>query len=333
MSNPRNESNPFQPSGPLQEPDQFIGREHELLFIFQQIEKQQPISMIGAERSGKTWLLRYIMNESVRQRYILGEQATIFLYANAASGLHSPAEFIQYIMAGVQAKIPHLKLRTRGSLQRKLYDCLDSMSPWRLVFILDEFESIARDGGFSLDFYTFLRLVASDRDVSFIITTRRELHRCLPQQLLNSPFANIFTTMRMGPFSENDLEAFIAWGTERSGLPMNQWKETLDDVTGRFPYLLQLACYHYFEAWSEHGKLDPQQEQLALRRYTTETRAYLKTIWEGLSPRAQEILRQTADGEAVLESKEREMLELQGYLRKQRLFSPLFTEFVLALAK
>jgi len=333
MSDPRAESNPFQPGKPLQEPDRFIGREHELLFIFQQIEKQQPTSVIGENRSGKTWLLRYLMNESIRQRYIPGEEAIIFLYADAASGLHSPEEFIQYILAGIQEKVPDLKLRARGSLQRQLYDCLDSMSPWRLVLILDDFESIAGDGGFPLDFYTFLRLIASDRDVSFIITTRQELFRCLPQQVTNSPFANIFTTMRMGPFAEDDLEAFIAWGEERSGMPMSQWRQTLEDITGRFPYLLQLACHHYFEVWLGHGGLDQQQEQVALERYATEAQAYLRIMWEGLGPEAQEIIRQTASGEAVSESRERERLELQGFLRKQRLFSPLFTDFVRTLAK
>ena len=333
MSHQRAKSNPFQPDGPLPKPDRFVGRERELRFIFQQIQKLQPTSVIGGERTGKTWLLLHLMNESVQQRYLSGGQTTVFLHANASSGLHSPEEFIQYMLMGIQQKVPHIRLRDRGSLQRQLYDCLDSMSPWHLVLILDDFESIARDGGFPLEFYTFLRLIATDRDVSFIITTRQELHLCLPQQVASSPFANIFTAIRIGPFTEGDFETFVTWGTECSGMPMNQWSQTLDDVTGRFPYLLQLASQHYFESWSEHGGLSPQQERAALRRYTTEARTYLAAIWEGLGSEAREILRRAADGEAIVESRETERLELQGYLRKHRLFSPLFTDFVRTLVE
>lgn len=328
MSDQRAESNPFQPGGPLHQPDRFIGREHELAFIFQHIAKKHPTSVIGGESAGKTWLLRYVMNESTQQRYMSGGQQSIYLYIDSATGLHSPAEFFQHILTGIKEKMPHLKLRDRGSLQRQVYDCLDRMSPQNLVLILDDFESTSRECGFPLESYTFLRLIATDRDVSFIITTRRELYLCLPEPAINSPFANIFTALRIGPFTDDDFETFITWSSEQSGIPVNQWAPTLDEVTGRFPYLLQLACHHYYEVWSEHGGLNPEQEQVALQRYATEASRHMATIWEGLSLEARQILRRVADGEVIDHSRDTERLQLQGLLRKQRLFCPLFTDYV-----
>lgn len=114
----------------------------------------------------------------------------------------------------------------------------------RVVLCLDEFATLThRPDEFTLDFYLGLRSLGQN-GLTIFTSARRLLSEIVPIYSPASPFFNIFTLLRIGPFSTEDSHAFVR--LPRKGVPefsADEEKAIIDFAHGH-PLALQLGCFH-----------------------------------------------------------------------------------------
>ena len=111
-----------------------------------------------------------------------------------------------------------------------------------------------------LGFYRVLRNIALDQgtELTYVIATRQDLsqvERHLEQRFtsLSSPLFNIFHTLVIPTFSEDDARQMVSGLLESAGLDLSAklsfWfqRDLLFHLSGFHPFFLQIACYELFE--------------------------------------------------------------------------------------
>ena len=137
-------------------------------------------------------------------------------------------------------------------------------SGWRLVLLLDEFDTILVHPGLNqAEFYGGLRSLASRLDsLALVIAARQplgDLNRATADfSRMGSPYFNFLQEVALGAFQERDALALIERGNERFSRKDFAY---LKQVAGGHPYLLQAAASALWEAY-EDG------ERNAQKRYT-----------------------------------------------------------------
>jgi len=140
---------------------------------------------------------------------------------------------------------------------------------WRLVLLLDEFDTILHHPGLNqAEFYGGLRSLASRLDsLALVIAARQplgELNRATADfSRMGSPYFNFLQEVALGAFQERDALALLARGNERFTRKDYTY---LKQVAGGHPYLLQAAASALWETY-EDG------ERNAQKRYTQAGRA------------------------------------------------------------
>ena len=73
--------------------------------------------------------------------------------------------------------------------------------------MLDEFEAVTTNPNFSLEFFSFLRFLANHYNVAYLTSSARDLQvLCHTEEISDSPFFNIFSTMRLTVFQPAEAE-------------------------------------------------------------------------------------------------------------------------------
>ena len=118
----------------------------------------------------------------------------------------------------------------------------------RLVLCLDEFEECARrPDAFTTDFFLDLRAIAQAGMV-IVTASRNPLRILVPSNSPVSPFFNIFSMLRLGPFPTAVAEDFVS--LERPGVPpfTAEERQLILNFAQGHPLSLQVACFHVLEA-------------------------------------------------------------------------------------
>ena len=109
--------------------------------------------------------------------------------------------------------------------------------------------------------------------------------------------------------------------------------EVLDEIVkmaGRFPYLVQMACWHCFRVWSESGGLGPEVLPIARRRFEDEARPHFESVWRRyLSDEERRTLRLMAGGEKVGRPDVARRLQRRGYAASGKVASEVFADYVM----
>ena len=326
------EGNPFQYHSPIRDPDAFVGREWELQFAFEVIDKGEFVSIVGARKSGKSSLLQMIKNEQVQDRCLLTADELLFVYLDLEEDTFGrPDDFLSTVL-GRTVKQSDIQDDLSPAMDRwsELEECLRALSPRRLVLLLDHFEQISADPNFGTDFYDALRALVVRHDVSILVTTRKYLYLCLPDQSPEvSPFFNIFRVLTLGPFSASEYEAFIADGAQRSGMPLQNWQEEIRDLGGHFPFFVAMAGAHFFESWSEKGQITSEDIATVREQFILEATPHFEAIWNDLSEGERKALWELVNGRSPADAPHLGLLEDRGYVLDGRPFSSPFGEYVL----
>jgi hypothetical protein len=97
-----------------------------------------------------------------------------------------------------------------------------------------------------------------------------------------SPFFNIFSELILGLLEPAAAQALRRAPFEQQGITLTLEHETLiEELAGRHPYLLQLACYQLFAVLAEPGERDWAEE--VRTRFGEQARPQLEGLWAGLS--------------------------------------------------
>lgn len=265
--------------GPVRNPRTFYGRIRELRELAAFLMNNQSISIIGPRKIGKTALLLHLMQPEVREVLGLGSD-NLFIYLDCEVLRHcTHAEFFatfctEMIAAlDVWGAIPEPALESAlATPTRMAFEAAVrrlNQRGLRIVFILDAFEKVIPNPDFDVSLMNALRSAAGRYNLVFLTASSRPLieltYSNRSQEILSSPFFNLFAQLFLGLLSEEEARGLIHSLTKASGVPAaSVLQDFIYKLVGGHPLALQTACFHAAEILLDFTQLEDKTKQSLL---------------------------------------------------------------------
>jgi hypothetical protein len=313
--------NPFFYPGPVP-PARFVGREEEIYACLSRIATGQNTAVVGEPNIGKSSLLQHLADSHER----LDEQAarTVFVFSDChlLPSAFAPADFWRQALAPLWERCTDGEVRPvvdwavqkgglGGDALEKVFQAVTGRG-WRLVLLIDEFDSLMHHPNFNTaEFFGALRALSTRFAGLALVTASRlsvaEMNR--QGRELNpygSPFFNGFIEAHLRPFDDEDVHALLDGALAGSGVVF----DTLDydfihAMAGWHPFLVQAAAGALYDAHAL-GKQGPIRYREAGATFYWQTEGHFDDLWRNLEGRAR-----TAAAVLCL-------AELHGRVAKQR---------------
>jgi hypothetical protein len=249
--------NPFQYLKPVQDPGKFFGREEEIASIYRQILSSHSVSLIGERKIGKTSLFLHLIHPQTLAKYEIPSENILMVYIDISScSFHRPSDvFYKFLNCISEKTTGEIKNKVELLLKKENIHFQEfeeitakiNNNNQKIVFLLDEFEKISmiKQG----DIFSKLRYLAQMYDVTFVVSTLRDLMSLFKEKrFFISPFFNIFTKHQLRGLDENASRELITTTFQSEGFEVDS--STIDSIirfSGTSPFSLKLECYYYFE--------------------------------------------------------------------------------------
>ena len=334
--------NPYLNRLPVRDPARFYGRRREIRRILEGLSADPPqsFSLVGDRRIGKSSTLHQIRHPAVLAAGVPeAVHRTLRLrYHDFQAGVPADEPAFLAFLAGEIAdalETPRPPTASRDSVVGLLRQA--DRDGLRLVLMWDEFEVVTRHKALDLDVYSFLRSLAQNHRLAFVTASGRDLRTvCHSAQVADSPFFNVFQTVRLRPLSRAEAAALVTEPSAAAGLPLAPHADwVLDELAGTFPFFVQIACAALFEHLEEQGGGEPDRAAVT-DRFLEEVDPHFRYVWEQrFSAEERRAMFEASRGCVPSSSARRaaERLEKEGYLAKcgetWTPFSRCFGRFVL----
>jgi hypothetical protein len=291
-------NNPYVSRGPIRNPEMFFGREQELNEIAAFLKGNQSVSIVGPRKIGKTSLLFHLTRKETRAGLGLDDNF-LFVYIDCevlGEGSHEEifGQFAVEIAEGLAERglppEPNLEEAIarpgRLALERAIRKL--NQRNLRVIMLLDEFERLSTNPNLDVNFFNALRSAAGRYQLAYITASARPLihltYSGKSQEILSSPFFNIFAHLYLGLFSKEEALQLIQQPSQAAGMTFSpELGEFLYSLAGGHPLALQVACFH---AMSHLEDLDE------IERHTSEELAgHFEYYWHNLTLAEQATLR------------------------------------------
>jgi serine/threonine protein kinase len=337
-STPRN---PYLNRTMIKRKEDFFGRTQEIKRIYARLNATPPgsVSIVGDRKIGKSSLLNYVYAQGNRQQNLEHADRTVMVFLDLQQQKNMSMESFVRTLLG----IADFELRGRLDIKncalnldgvRDMVQRLDE-GGYRLAILLDEFEAVTTNPNFNLEFFSFLRFLANHYNVSYLTSSARDLQvLCHTKEISDSPFFNIFSTMRLGIFQRSEAEELVRLPSERVGKPLGPFFEPILGMAGLFPFYLQMACSHAIEYLDEHPQAKQPDFLEVHRRFYEEAKLHYRYVWDGLDEHERSTVLRVSRGKGLPDSLQHVLAELQRrhYVEERQgrpaLFSSTFDEFV-----
>lgn len=288
-------SNPFTYGNAISDPRRFFGRVREVDQIFGRLrnEEFESSSLVGDRRIGKTSLLNYLADPSVRAAHGFRLDAYIFVYVDL--------QMVDKTMGPEQLWRRLLVLMRRHCQSRgvaELLTTLDSDEPLdtfaldelfqqlddkgqHVVFLLDEFEYVTANANFGPDFYYGLRSLILHHQVALVTSSRLELiELCHSDAIKSSPFFNVFANINLRLFSHADVLSLVMQSLSGTLVEFSEPEiRQVYDLTGLHPYFVQVACWALYES-HRRGLDGVTRTNFVLEQFRLEAIPHLVDYWD-----------------------------------------------------
>jgi hypothetical protein len=357
-------------------------RREECAYVFERIKASRSCSLVGIGSVGKTNLIAHIVNPLVSAHYLGQETADrvrlITIDANMLAVLHdhqhdaawcawSGFELLMhrlfmafYPFAQFSESDAHAFYSAYQSLQDGRNPLFTQMAlryfelglslilrnGYRVVFILDEFESLLT--GMPIQFFLALRGLRDSykSSLSFITFSRAPLPALLDRfsidSLLIEPFIELFNdyVRFIGPYNLTDAHEMLSGVAQRGERPFSEPLAMLVmEASGRYAGLMR-AMWATLDAMPQYtpDHVDALIDVMVRRKAV---RLECDVIWESLSSQEQDVLRAVAKQVQYTAVPESE--EVVGFLLQKRLLKleksrtaliiepPIFRHYVAAM--
>ncbi|MBX9255169.1 ATP-binding protein [Desmonostoc muscorum CCALA 125] len=231
--------NPFIPQhGRIEDPQQFFGRTHEISGVFEVLNSNSSVALIGEEGIGKSSLLWVICQQA--ENYLRLPREPVFLDLN--NGVHDEDEF--YIALCDKIGIPESKgyRLTRNLEKRKVLLAIDNLG--KLI-----------QNGFTRQVRDQLRGLAEGRDASLrlILAASEPLDKLFNDSQNNgktSPLAGICQEEHIYPWDEPTMRAFITSRLANTSVSFTE-EEIIQLIqeSGGHPRKLMQLCYRIYSQY------------------------------------------------------------------------------------
>ncbi len=294
-------TNPYLNRVAIRDPAQFYGRRREVARIFSRLGAGRPqsIAIVGDRRIGKSSLLNYLCAPVVREQYLPRPEEYVFVFFDLQQWRRITLDdFLDAWLAEIErnAALPPSHKRSFDGVQAAL-DALRTTHR-KLIAVFDEFDILTSNRAFSADFFAFLRSLANNYEVAYVTSSGRDLQElCHADQIADSPFFNIFTNIYLRAFPDEEATDLIVRPSEAAGIPLAPYADDIRQLSGNFPFYLQIACSIYFEQLQEHGRLDLRAVEEA---FDDEVRGHFRYLWEHFSTDERAVCQMLASGQPLL---------------------------------
>ena len=297
----RGHLNPYSYGPMVTDPKMFFGREEELRTLYTRLRTMQSTSVVGLRRIGKSSLLYHLvqsLGSELGRHYLpvyvdlhdarcrtVGQFVVMVLEAmkvkaQAAWGIAMPIPDISALVTDKK-----MNMADFSRIVDELYD-----QGVRLVLCLDEFEELLeQDDEFGDDFLEALRALGSQGKLAMVTASRQPLANLARYHGLTSPFPNIFSSIELGLLSAEAAQALRREPFGWQGIELSQEDEDLlEELAGRHPFYLQMACYHLYEVYD---KPSAERAELVREHFRQDARSHFGQMWSHLGEEERDALR------------------------------------------
>jgi hypothetical protein len=289
------DTNPFFHRGPIRQRGYFYGRSDHVRQSLSLLRNDQNVALVGQRRIGKTSLLFHIADPVVFEAHGLHRGEHLFVYLDGAELGHlSPDQVLGLLLDQLAATLSAAgcsielgRAPPDGLSYRDFRDAVLKVTEADLkpIYLFDEFESLANNPYLGPRFFSGLRALSSQFDLSFVTASRESLLRLTyaNAETLSSPFFNTFANLHLGLYSESEarglVETLAALASLDLPLPLI---DRIVELAGPHPLLLQIAAFHAVELWGEEGwQTDGDAEWR--RRFLAEAESHFEYYWRHLT--------------------------------------------------
>jgi len=283
-------TNPYVYRGPLHESSSFYGRRHELNEIGAFLKGNQSISLVGPRKIGKTSLLFHLLRKETRKRLEL-DQEYLFVYLDCevlGDGGHE--ELFGQFAAEIEATLDLYQLPIDPVISSAVSQPgripFERAVRWlnqqgrRVIMMLDEFERLSVNPNLNVNFFNALRSAASRYRLAFLTASAKPLIQLTysnqSQDILSSPFFNIFAPQFLGLFSREEATQAIQEPAQSAGSPFTpEQAEQIYLLAGGHPLAIQVAGFYAYE---HRG-----QDRLVEERTMQELNPHFQYYWHNLT--------------------------------------------------
>lgn len=286
--------NPFFHRGAIRRPEEFHGRQVEINQILGLLRNGQSVSLIGPRRIGKTSLLLHVARPQVRKALELDPPDALFAVIDCQEfGGSPPEEIYEALLAELMDSAEHAGVDVGEIARYGTYRSLDRIlnhlhrQGTSVVVLLDEFELLAANERLTPYFFARLRGLTTKYGLAFLTASQRPLFDITAdEEILSSPFFNIFVTLPLGLYNESEAQELLSARLAGTGVSFSAAAcDHLLHLVGPHPFFLHIAGYHAFQALSEGQTFDTVEELAQLDApIEVEADSHLGYLWQNLSP-------------------------------------------------
>ena len=257
--------NPFFHRGPIKQSEYFYGRVQETARSLQLLKNGQSISVVGPRKIGKTSWLLHLADPKVCKEYGLESEQYLFVYINCETlGGLGRLDIYRVMLEelAISGACSELEGRDWKNLQFHQFNKIIRELTGRnlkLVYLFDEFECLGKNRGLNADFFSSLRSLTL-HNVAYVTASQDPLlELTVREEVLSSPFFNIFAFLRLGLFSIDDAVQLVDGLSQLAGIYLpHKLVDFVLELVGLHPFYLQIAGYHAFELAAQGHGLDAQ---------------------------------------------------------------------------
>lgn len=214
---------------------------------------------------------------------------------------------------------------------------------WRIVLIIDDFQDMLRETGFSDRLFSFLRGANNEKKiVSLVASTTGLMENSLHAASANKERKTIFNQFlhsQIEPFDEGKAKGYIRWLEDRDQKDGGEVTRVDDseirylyEIVGGSPFFLGKARAEFVGA--ERPATVEERVQFEKRKLGPAFHPVFETLWSRCSEAARGVLLEIAGGRVPPSTGALEQLEREGFVRvvedRPNLFARLFTDFAIA---
>ncbi|TQV63660.1 MAG: ATP-binding protein [Sulfurovum sp.] len=260
--------NPLTDYGNIVTGDRFIGRKNCIETIRNRVlvNNGGNIAIMGLPRVGKSslaWNALMIYKETyLKEKRIIIDitvgaiETSKYFFQTLICKIFDEIEFENIIDNNQLEKLSSIKdsilnektrdIEVKNYIQ-KFYKHLARLNV-HIIYILDEFDHIGKI--FRLENFQFLRELITKPDINIVLITisRRTIQEIeLLENNALSKLAGVFSDLNLGLFNEKDITLYWQQLDNFGITTDNEYREKVQDFTGRHPYLLDMFNFYIIE--------------------------------------------------------------------------------------
>jgi len=278
--------NPYTNRRMIRNPAMFFGRINDLKRIYTLLANMQSISITGDRRMGKSSLLYCLAQPEMQQkigRYDFSNH--IFVHSDLQGSIYNSSnEFFGDLLQKLQKQLAgregfHFDLAGKHTAFEQAVDQVNRCG-LKLVFLFDEFDYVTKNERFDAPFFSFMRYIANNYDCSLITASRQRLAELCHQGIVDSPFFNIFVSLKLGDLEATEAHALITEPARKGGYALEKETDWVIDLAGQHPFLIQILCFHLFNNLQTNRLTSHAQVE---EFFLQETEDHFKYAWQHMS--------------------------------------------------